>query len=144
MTSVRSSPERRFPEEPGDFARDVERLETLKSHVAQARATCGPAHAPEFDPAKPTTGVGLGLKMGMDLTVATLIGFGLGALLDWPLGTFPLLALILCFIGFSAGVRMVLEAAQTYRRQLDIDTRPDQPSSGPGKYQHTDAGSAHN
>ena len=107
------------PKWPGDLAADTERLDHLKARVARARAAGGAAQVPDFDPAKPTTGMGLGLKMGMDLTVATLIGFGLGALLDWPLGTFPLLALILCVLGFAAGIRMVLAAAQDYRTRLD-------------------------
>jgi len=107
------------PKWPGDLDEDTARLERLKAHVAKARATGEAAHAPEFDPAKPTTGMGLGLKMGMDLTVATLIGFGLGALIDWPLGTFPLVALILCGLGFAAGIRMVLASATDYRTRLD-------------------------
>ncbi len=107
------------PKWPGDLAADTQRLERLKARVASARAAGGAARVPEFDPAKPTTGMGLGFKMGMDLTVATLVGFGLGALVDWPLGTFPLLALILCALGFAAGIRMVLAAAQDYRTRLD-------------------------
>ena len=63
--------------------------------------------------------MGLDLKMGMDLTVATLIGFGMGALIDWPLGTFPLVALILCGLGFAAGIRMILAAANDYRARLE-------------------------
>lgn len=107
------------PKWPGNLNEDTERLDRLKADVAKARSTGQAAHAPEFDPAKPTTGMGLGLKMGMDLTVATLIGFGLGALVDWPLGTFPLVALILCGLGFAAGIRMVLASATDYRSRLE-------------------------
>ena len=107
------------PKWPGDLDADQARLAAAKQRVARARASQSAAHAPEFDPAKPTTGMGLGLKMGMDLTVATLIGFGLGALIDWPLGTFPLVALILCGLGFAAGIRMVLAAANDYRTRLE-------------------------
>ena len=107
------------PKWPGDLDQDLARLSASQKRVAQAKSQAGAAHAPEFDPARPTTGMGLGLKMGMDLTVATLIGFGLGALIDWPLGTFPLVALILCGLGFAAGIRMVLAAASDYRTRLE-------------------------
>ena len=107
------------PKWPGDFDEDQARLERLKTSVAKARASDEAAQAAAFDPARPSTGMGLGLKMGMDLTVATLIGFGMGALIDWPLGTFPLVALILCGLGFAAGIRMILAAANDYRARLE-------------------------
>ena len=110
------------PEWPGDMDADARRLRVLQAKLAKIRAEDAAAAA--FDPVKPTTGLGLGLKMGMDLTVATLIGFALGAIADWPLGTFPLLALILCGLGFAAGIRMVLASAKEYRERLAADQIP--------------------
>ncbi len=109
----------RTPKWPGDLDTDAKRLKSLQTKVAKVRAEDAAAEAAAFDPAKPTTGMGLGLKMGMDLTVATLIGFGLGSLIDWGLGTFPLVALILCGLGFAAGIRMVLASANDYRERLE-------------------------
>lgn len=115
----------RNPKWPGDLDKDAQRLKSLQTEVAKVRAEDAAAEAAAFDPAKPSTGMGLGLKMGMDLTVATLIGFGLGALIDWLLGwlidggTFPLMALILCVLGFAAGIRMVLASANTYQKRLE-------------------------
>lgn len=109
----------RNPKWPGDLKADTDRLKALQSQVAKVRAEDEAQAKAAFDPAKPSTGMGLGLKMGMDLTVATLIGFGLGALVDWPLDTFPLVALILCGLGFAAGIRMVLAAANDYRERLE-------------------------
>lgn len=106
---------------PGDLNADRTRLEALSAQVQSAQGEGEQAHRAAFDPAKPSTGLGLGLKMGMDLTVATLMGFGLGALIDWPLGSFPLIALILCGLGFIAGIRMVLAAATDYRQRLMTD-----------------------
>ena len=108
------------PTWPGDLDADNQRLKDLQAKVAEVRAEDAAEEQDAYDPAKPTTGMGLGLKMGMDLTVATLIGFGLGALIDvWLLGTFPLVALIFCGLGFAAGIRMVLASANAYRDQLD-------------------------
>ena len=104
---------------PGDLTEDRQRLQQLKSQVAEVRAQDEAARVEKFDPAKPTTGMGLGMKMGMDLTVATLIGFALGSLIDWALGSFPLVALVFCGLGFAAGIRMVLAAASDYRRRLE-------------------------
>ena len=113
------APSSRSPKWPGDLDTDSRRLKSLTAQVAKAKARDEAAEKAAFDPAKPSTGMGLGLKMGMDLTVATLMGFALGALLDWPLGSFPLVALVLCGLGFAAGVRMVLAAANDYRRRLE-------------------------
>lgn len=113
------------PTWPGDLDADNQRLKDLQKKVAEVRAEDAAEEQAAFDPGKPSTGMGLGLKMGMDLTVATLIGFGLGALLDWPFGTFPLLALILCGLGFMAGIRMVLASASAYRDQLEVHDSKD-------------------
>ena len=102
---------------PGDLKADAKRLRSLQDRVHAVREE-DEAAAAAFDPAKPSTGMGLGLKMGMDLTVATLIGFGLGSLIDWALGTFPLMGLILCGLGFAAGIRMVLASAHDYREHI--------------------------
>ncbi len=117
----------RTPKWPGDLDADAQRLKSLQTKVAKVRAEDAAAEALAFDPAKPTTGMGLGLKMGMDLTVATLIGFGFGALIDWLLGqllggsTFPLVALIFCGLGFAAGIRMVLTSAAAYREHIKAE-----------------------
>ena len=119
----------RNPKWPGDLRADTARLKTLQSRIAEVRSSDERRAKAAFDPAKPSTGMGLGLKMGMDLTVATLIGFGLGALIDWPFGSFPLVALILCGLGFAAGIRMVLASANTYRQGLDAIEGYDPPSN---------------
>ncbi len=71
-----------------------------------------------MNPTGPTAdGPNLGdlLSMGMSIALCLVVGFGLGWLIDLPLGTFPLCALIGLGLGIVAAVAFV---TQQFRRYL--------------------------
>jgi len=51
-----------------------------------------------------TTGIGFGLRVGVELLAALVVGGGIGWLLDGWLGTKPWLFLVFFILGFAAGI----------------------------------------
>lgn len=74
----------------------------------------------EAAPDQPEPGYGraysVAWRMTLDLVIATAVGFGVGWGLDSLLGVKPLLMIVFGLLGFAAGVRMVLRAAQDLGR----------------------------
>ncbi len=54
------------------------------------------------------TGMGLGLRIGVELVTGVLVGFGIGWALDTWLGTRPLLMVLFLLLGGAAGLMNVL------------------------------------
>jgi ATP synthase protein I len=68
----------------------------------------------------------IGLRAGVEVVSALIVGVGIGWLLDWWLGTFPWLFLVFFLIGGAAGVLNV-------HRLFTPRTRPKDPAvAGPG------------
>ncbi|HAT50659.1 MAG: AtpZ/AtpI family protein [Nitrospirae bacterium] len=57
--------------------------------------------------ARGTSGAALAMRLGTELVVATMIGVGMGALLDHWLHTGPWFTVVFLFLGAAAGVRNV-------------------------------------
>ncbi|HYD99391.1 MAG TPA: AtpZ/AtpI family protein [Alphaproteobacteria bacterium] len=77
----------------------------------------------------PPQGLGLAMRVGVELVAALAVGSGLGYVLDLWLGTWPWGFILLFFLGAGAGVMNVHRAvtgagmAAGYRRP-DDETRP--------------------
>lgn len=54
--------------------------------------------------------MGIGMRLSLELVVATSIGGLLGYAFDWALGTSPWLMIVLVLLGAIAGVRNMLRA----------------------------------
>jgi len=57
-------------------------------------------------------GVGIAMRIGIELVAAVLVGTGLGWFLDDKLGTSPVFLLALISLGFAAGVMNVIRLAK--------------------------------
>ena len=55
-------------------------------------------------------------SVGIEMAVATLIGWGFGFWLDRKLGTYPVLMLIFLLLGVTAGFRGLFRAARQAKR----------------------------
>lgn len=51
-------------------------------------------------------------SVGLELTVATLIGWGIGYWLDLQLGTYPWLMILFLLLGAAAGIKGVFRAVR--------------------------------
>lgn len=90
--------------------------------------------------------MGIGMRLSLELVVATSIGGLLGYAFDWALGTSPWLMIVLVLVGAAAGVRNMLRAmeeinaaqdkiAAENRAQEDaarMAIRPDEPDGSDG------------
>jgi len=54
--------------------------------------------------------MGIGMRLSLELVVATSIGGLLGYALDWVLGSSPWLLIVLVLLGAVAGIRNMLRA----------------------------------
>jgi len=59
-----------------------------------------------------TTGIGVAMRIGLELVVATTVGGGLGLLGDRYFGTSPWLMLVGIVIGVAAGFRNIQRAIE--------------------------------
>lgn len=55
--------------------------------------------------------MGGGLTLSLNLVVSTLLGLGMGMLLDKWFGMMPLFTLVFMVLGFVAGMRKMLQVA---------------------------------
>lgn len=68
----------------------------------------------------------IGLRAGVEIVSALVVGVGIGWMLDWWLGTFPWIFLVFFLLGGAAGVLNVY-------RLFNSRTRPKHPAeAGPG------------
>jgi len=54
------------------------------------------------------SGLGQGLRIGIEMVVSVAVGAGLGYLIDDWAGTSPLFMIVFLFLGFAAGIMNVL------------------------------------
>lgn len=92
----------RTPEDQAKLDALEKRLSSLSDKV----------HPPEpEEPRNPRGSVGSGMKMSTDLVAATVVGTGLGWMIDYMLGTLPWFLLLFFLLGTAAGIRMVFRTA---------------------------------
>jgi len=85
-------------------------LADLEARIAAARARHGGDNGPdgpEVGPSARSPGLGLGMRIGVEMVVTVAVGAVIGYALDAWLGTAPLFMVILLFMGAAAGVSNV-------------------------------------
>jgi ATP synthase protein I len=71
-------------------------------------------------------------SVGLEMAVATAIGWGIGYWLDGQLGTTPWLMLLFLLLGVAAGFKGLLRASRTMQREstrLESTTPPPESKS---------------
>ncbi|MBF0107606.1 MAG: AtpZ/AtpI family protein [Magnetococcales bacterium] len=63
---------------------------------------------------KETTGAGLAMRLGTEFVVATMIGAGMGHVLDHWLRTGPWCTVVFLFFGAAAGLRNAYRLVQSH------------------------------
>jgi ATP synthase protein I len=98
-------------------------LRDLEKGLAQARqGRAGAQQTRRADTVDSRNALGQGLRIGMELVVAVIVGFGIGWLVDYGLGTRPWGMIVFFFLGIGAGLVNVyrtlsgLGMAMGYRR----------------------------
>ena len=98
-------------------------LRDLEKGLAQARQNRDSAQRPKgADPSDSQTALGQGMRIGVELVVAVIVGIGIGWLADYELGTRPWGMILFFFLGVGAGLVNVyrtlkgLGMAMGYRR----------------------------
>lgn len=83
-------------------------------------------HLPEDRTRVPRTGVGLALRIGLELVTGMVIGGGLGWLVDQWLGTIPWFMLLLFILGTAAGMLNVFRTAREIGLAADRENDSEQ------------------
>lgn len=118
--------------------KDKEPSPTLDDLDAKLRKARRDRPGPEEtkDPKMVRSGLGFGLKIGVELVAALAVGVGIGLLLDRWLDTAPLFLVVFFFMGSAAGFLNVYRAvsgygyAAGYRRDNNDPPRQDDPPNG--------------
>lgn len=82
----------------------VDDRDSLTKRLKAARDRQGLDKARDGQGALPTSAWGFGLRAGVEVVSALVVGVGLGLLLDRWLGTWPWLFLVFFVLGAAAGV----------------------------------------
>ena len=98
------------PPEPKDFAK---RLQTLRSEVKQDSGE-GPGSG-----GMPQTATGWVMRLSVELAAGLLVGGVIGWLLDYWLGTNPLLLIVFFLLGATAGIYNVIRSAMRLNREAE-------------------------
>ena len=102
---------------------DKARLEALSARLKKAKAEQEKGRAE--DAHQGNKAMSYGLRMGVELVAAVLVGAGMGWLLDRWLGTSPWLLILFFLIGIAAGFRNVQRASEqmTQEEENSTDTK---------------------
>ena len=88
----------------------------LHERLKQARAREGLESGPDGQKGLPVGPWGVGLRAGVEVVSALMVGIGIGWLLDHWLGTWPWLFLVFFVLGSVAGVLNVYRLFNPRRR----------------------------
>ena len=83
----------------------------LHERLKQARAREGLESGPDGQKGLPVGPWGIGLRAGVEVVSALVVGIGIGWLLDRWLGISPWGLIVFLLLGFAAGVLNVMRAA---------------------------------
>lgn len=70
-----------------------------------------PPNTPKDD-ASTAQAMGSGLNLGVNMLSSVVVGGAMGYGLDWLFGTLPLFMILMCFLGFAAGLYTIWKAIQ--------------------------------
>lgn len=106
-----------------DEHRDLNRLgERLRK--AKSKGITEGEQAPQQD-SLPNNGLGVAMRIGIELVVAVFVGTGIGWLLDQWLGTKPWLMVLFFLLGAAAGFFNVIRVASQNMNDVTGDKIPD-------------------
>lgn len=85
-------------------------LDDLETRLKAARGDTDKEDGP---PGRGTqSGLGQGLRIGIEMVVSVAVGAGVGYFIDNWAGTTPLFMIVFLFLGFAAGIMNVLRIAR--------------------------------
>lgn len=87
-------------------------LEDLNRRLTALRERRREESASENSSVVPGNAMGLAFRIGVELVAGLVVGGGIGWLLDWWLGTSPLLLIVFFFLGAAAGMLNVWRAVK--------------------------------
>ena len=87
-------------------------LENIDARLKAARDAGIEKQKAGFRQRENSRGMGLGMRIGIELVVAVLAGGGIGLFIDSKLNTKPIFMLAFLVLGFSAGVLNVLRLSR--------------------------------
>ncbi|MGE3474472.1 MAG: AtpZ/AtpI family protein [Rhodospirillaceae bacterium] len=95
-------------------------LESVEARLAVVREERAVKAAKEQTQANQRQGLGLGMRVGIELLVSVLAGVGIGLLLDNWLDTTPIFTLAFVSIGFAAGVMNTLRVSRGLDEKIGL------------------------
>ena len=105
---------------------DPERLRRLDARLAALRARQAPP--PRAD--EHFSQANVAWRMVIELVAGLGIGFGIGIGLDALLGTRPVFLVAFTFLGFAAGIRVMLRTAQEVQERQAAEAAGDEGAAG--------------
>jgi ATP synthase protein I len=87
---------------------DPPTLESIDARLKAAQDAGAEKQKAGFRQRENSRGMGLGMRIGIELVVSVLAGGGIGLFIDTKLNTKPIFMLALLVLGFTAGVLNVL------------------------------------
>ena len=107
---------------------DPKRMQALEARITAARKSQrGPGRS---QMAVKATNASNAWRMVIELVTGMVMGFGIGYGLDWVLGTLPIFLVIFSLLGFAAGVRVMMETAQSAQRMAAKGHGPEEDVNG--------------
>lgn len=95
-------------------------LESVEARLAALRGARAAKEAREASQANQRQGLGLGMRIGIELLAAVLAGVGIGLLLDNWLETTPVFTLAFVALGFAAGVMNVIRVSRGLDQRIGL------------------------
>ena len=88
--------------------KDLASLENINDRLTAARNANSEKQKAGLRDRENSRGIGLGMRIGIELVVSVLVGGGIGLFIDNKLNTKPIFMLAFLALGFAAGVLNVL------------------------------------
>ena len=108
----------------GDRPSSLQKLDAeLRKARERERSGDGPDERADNGGGRPTSGLGLALRIGTELVAGVAVGLGIGWALDRWLGTGPWLMVVFFFLGSAAGILNVWRTMERMARETDEDQR---------------------
>ncbi len=95
-------------------------LESVEARLQTVREERAEKAAREASQANQRQGLGLGMRIGIELVAAVIAGIGIGLLLDNYLDTTPIFTLAFVSVGFAAGVMNVLRISRGLDEKIGL------------------------
>ena len=95
-------------------------LESVEARLAVVREERAEKTAKEAGQANSRQGIGIGMRIGIELLASVLAGVGIGLLLDNWLDTTPIFTLAFVSIGFAAGVLSVIRVSKGLDERIGL------------------------